>query len=282
MKTKIKPPIKLSDEQKNQLRSTQLELLDELDRFCKANGLTYYAFGGTLIGAVRHQGFIPWDDDLDVCMPKKDYDILIKKYDGNGKYEFKCPEKDLSCINYFGKLTKKNTKFVEYASQLYNPNEEIFIDVMPILPAPKYGKSIYKTARFWILYSISKKCLKIKQLPNPYTKGNKKSFRHKILDFFIGMILFWVWPSLARRMRRYYINHMHWANSDAVWVGASPRSIYKKEWFDGATYLTFENRIMPAPVKYSEYLRAKFGDYMTPPDKKEQSIDMHPICEFKS
>lgn len=281
MKTKIKPAIKLTNEQKNQLRSAQLELLDELDRFCKANGLTYYAFGGTLIGAVRHQGFIPWDDDLDVCMPKKDYDILIKKYDGKGRYEFKCPEKDLSCINYFGKLTKKNTKFVEYASQVYNPNEEIFIDVMPILPAPKYGKSVYKTMRFWILYSLSRRCLKVKQLPNPYTGKKLKSNRHKAIDMILQCLTFWMLPSLARKLRRFYINHMHWKGSNAVWVGASPWSIYKKEWFEGVTLLTFEGRQIPAPTKYDCYLTAKFGDYMTPPDNKERSIDVHPLCEFQ-
>ena len=267
----------------SRIRGThQLELLDVLDAFCKENGLTYYLFGGTMLGAIRHKGFIPWDDDLDLCMPKKDYDILIEKFPKDGKYVFLSPETDPSCVNYFGKIMKKGTKYVEYSSQLYNPNQGIYIDIMPILPAPNFETNVYKTARFWIIYQLTKKSFPKTWLDDPFRGPEVKSARHKIIDGFLSVMTFWMWPSLARKIRKRYINRMDWPGSNAVWIGGSPWSIYRKEWFTGSVYVAFENRKCPAPTGYKEYLTKKYGDYMAPPPKKETYNEVHPVVEFKA
>ena len=82
------------DAEKN-LGSIQKKLLDMLswfDDYCQENGITYYVAGGTLIGAVRHGGFIPWDDDIDIILPRPDYEKLIRTFDGRGsKYELETP-----------------------------------------------------------------------------------------------------------------------------------------------------------------------------------------------
>ena len=78
--------IELTEEQRIELKNTQLELLDEFKSFCVKNNLRFYLFGGTLLGAVRHKGFIPWDDDIDVCMPRKDYDKFCSLYKENDTY----------------------------------------------------------------------------------------------------------------------------------------------------------------------------------------------------
>ena len=69
-----------------ELRKIQLEILDSIDSFCRENGINYYLFAGTLLGAVRHKGYIPWDDDIDVCMKREDYNVVFDSFNSQGTY----------------------------------------------------------------------------------------------------------------------------------------------------------------------------------------------------
>ena len=95
------------------LQLTQLEMLKYVDSFCKANGINYSIAYGTLLGAVRHKGFIPWDDDLDICMPRDDYNKFIELWKDTDTYLLQNHNTDNDFSQSFTKIRKKNTAFVQ-------------------------------------------------------------------------------------------------------------------------------------------------------------------------
>lgn len=124
----------MANELTRNLQLTELEILIELDRICKEEGLTYFLEGGTLLGALRHGGFIPWDDDVDVLMPREDYNRLIEVFRA-GKlegYHLQCIETDPGYWNFYAKLRKNGTKFVTKEERYVKSHQGVFIDIFPI------------------------------------------------------------------------------------------------------------------------------------------------------
>ena len=111
----------------------QLEILDGIDRFCTQRGLRYSLAYGTLIGAVRHKGFIPWDDDIDLMMPRPDYDRLRKEFQADGLYLVDLADRD-DCVETFLKVCKSGTVMVDknFGRELWGVN----VDVFPVDGAP--------------------------------------------------------------------------------------------------------------------------------------------------
>ena len=121
------------DKTLNKLHQVQLEILNEFVKICKENKLNYFLVGGTLLGAVRHSGFIPWDDDVDVGMPRSDYNKFIKiaKKKLNKKYFLDCFETNKDFYLPFAKIKKNGTVFQEDFSDNIKGNKGIFIDIFP-------------------------------------------------------------------------------------------------------------------------------------------------------
>ena len=144
----------LDDKTLKKLHDVQLEILDEFVRICEENNLQYFLVAGTLLGAVRHAGFIPWDDDVDVGMPRKDYDkfIQIAKKELDSKYYLDCLETNKDFYLPFAKIKKNGTIFKESFSDNIEGNKGIFIDVFPFENVKK-GRFGYKL-RFALSLSI--------------------------------------------------------------------------------------------------------------------------------
>ena len=135
----------------NEIKNREFIMLCELDKFCKKNALKYYIAGGTLLGAIRHKGFIPWDDDIDVCMPRKDYEWLIRNFKSNYK---EIEIKSKLSIGYdipFAKIVDKNT--IIYSKFMNHEFDKmLWIDIFPIDGLPKdleKVKNIYKKCNFY-------------------------------------------------------------------------------------------------------------------------------------
>ena len=124
----------IKDEILKKLHLVELEILDEVVRVCEENGIQYFLTGGTLLGAVRHKGFIPWDDDIDICMLREDYDKFIKLANEkmSDKFILQCYETDDRTYFPFAKVRKNGTIFNEESVQNYEANKGIYIDIFPL------------------------------------------------------------------------------------------------------------------------------------------------------
>ena len=121
------------DTELKKLQNIEFEILLEFDRICKKHNIMYQLFAGTLLGAIRHRGFIPWDDDIDVCLLRKDYNVFIDvcRTELDSKYFLQTYETDKHSIWQFAKIRKNNTLFLEDAVSECDIHHGIFIDIFP-------------------------------------------------------------------------------------------------------------------------------------------------------
>jgi len=137
----------------DRLHKRELDILDEVDRVCHKLGLRYYIIAGTLLGAIRHGGFIPWDDDLDIVMPRKDYEVFLKECNNHISDDFFCQSRyNLEVFpNNFSKVRIKNTTFVERDLVAVDDRMQmgIYIDVFPLDDAKK-EEGIQKFQKYFI------------------------------------------------------------------------------------------------------------------------------------
>ena len=142
----------MADQELRRLQLEELDILNEFIRVCEEHGFRYYLLGGTLLGAVRHQGFIPWDDDVDVCMPREDYEkfIRLKRENFQKKYFMQMYQKKTSRYAW-ARLVTKNLKVINQMANL--PREEYaWIDIIPLdgMPDGAVERMIHKwKLSFW-------------------------------------------------------------------------------------------------------------------------------------
>ena len=255
------------------VQKVQLEMLLEFDRICKKNNINYQLFAGTLLGAIRHNGFIPLDDDIDVCLLRKDYDRFIElcKTDLCSEYFLQTYETDKNYINQFAKIRKNNTLFVEKATSKCKIHHGIYIDVFPldnIEPDTFVGKFQQK-----LLYFIGRINLcRVKMLCI-----HAKKPLEKYLSFIIHYILKIIpkeWTDnlqtkitcIFENKDTKFITHLTNGASDIDY----DRYMMAKSEFYNTIEGKFEGYTFPIPKDYDAVLKRLFGDYMTPPPPNEQ------------
>ncbi|MBQ4054382.1 MAG: LicD family protein [Clostridia bacterium] len=242
-------------------------LLCEFDRVCKQLNIPYVLFAGTLLGAVRHKGFIPWDDDLDVMMMRSDYDRFLNEAGSvldNGRF-FLQKEFSEHWPMFFSKLRMNGTACLEK----YHPKDEkthqgVYIDIFPCDRAAKsvLGRKIqYYASKIVIAKSL-------------YKRGYDTDSSKKKL--FIGLC--WLLP------RKPFLWLTKRGAKDSKYVhsflgGASSfsKSVYPADCFEGISIGTFEGVSYPIPAKYDELLTLLYGDYMMIPPPEERKVKQHAI-----
>ena len=278
----------LTTEESKALKSAILDIYKDVAALCNKHGLTYMMSGGTCLGAVRHQGFIPWDDDLDIMMPRKDYDTLIQLLEKGElvpKYEFTYPNSKTDANIVFLKVFRKKSKDVE----IHNTNSPfpkgIYLDVFALDATPK-SPSMQKLKGFIanVLQYIAM-CRLLTQYPSQQVKE------------FMSMD-----PELLKRYKRkVMLGHIFSFASHAKWVywfdkfvacskEGNPwgiptgRKYYCGEIFDKDVYVpvtkgTFEGLEVNLPHDTDRYLKNLYRNYMElPPVEKRER---HFICEFE-
>lgn len=245
-------------EKRKKIWRVQLDLLKIFDEVCKKHNLTYYAEYGTLLGAARHQGFIPWDDDVDLSMPRDDYRKLmeIAPFEFQEPYFFQTTYNDL-IVWAFSKLRDSRTTAIEFTDMNPDYNQGIFIDIFPLDDAPD-GKS------------FSPNILAVQQ-DVWQTVVNSKRMRYYIeegVQFHVDpdILLDLLNLPVRERFRQFEIlNQSHFGASEKMnyivsEIRHSSKS-RKKEWYSDTVYLPFEYLKIPAPVHYDEVLKNQYGDY---------------------
>ena len=259
----------ISEQELENLHKVLLMMLDDLLDICQKNSLHFVLIGGSAIGALRDKGFITWDDDIDIAMPRKDFEKLynIIEHSYNEKYSMLHPR---SKKNYGRILPKIRLKETEYRTILeYDLNESgIFIDIYTIenIPDSKIKRLIQGSVCRFMGFALS--CRRMAKGYNIFKQyQNGLSFKVKAA---IGNILSFIsiekwaswtdyWYSKCKNEKTEYVGI---PSDDFHYFG----EIYKRSEFCNYKDVTFEKRICSIPSNYDCYLRRRYGDYMTPPD----------------
>lgn len=246
-----------------ELKSIQLDILDDVVAFCKRNNLRYFLAYGTLLGAVRHGGYIPWDDDVDIHMPRTDYDRFLATYNNAaGMNVAVSRELDAKYRVAFAKVYRKGTIVKE---EHFKPDVfGVYIDIFPLdgFVNKKQAHACGQLRR----YMHVKNSLFLKQM----------SFSRKLRLAITKLILLpFSLGSLIARLKRVATEHS-FDDSKMVFSSHSRlagREVFPRAIFDGCKMVSFEGREYCAPLDCDLYLRTLYGNYMAlPPEEKRVSI----------
>lgn len=241
------------------IRSLQLKMLEVLlaiDKVCKEHNLKYYIAYGTLLGAVRYKGFIPWDDDLDIMMPRSDYELLVKNWKLwlPEPYEFVCVELNPEYSNHYGKIQDSSTTLVE--RDYRNFVGGIFVDVFPIDCAPELPKRKKYNKKF-------KRLKKIRHFlyRDPYRHGHGPSCWYPLL-----LRKLFTREKITSKIKA-LVTEFDLEKSDYVAIySGDVLDMFPKKDLGEPTPIKFENHYVMGMTNNTGHLIDSYGpDYMTPP-----------------
>ena len=265
-----------------EIRPLQLKILDILvavDKVCREHGLTYYIVCGTLIGAVRHKGFIPWDDDLDITMPRPDYDRLMAHAHEWMPQPYEVVSYETDPEHYplpFGKVQDASTTLIERMHLKYLGG--IYLDVFPLDGMTKnpIKQWIHFTRYFYykkVIYFLHR---------DPYRHGHGPSSWIPLLCRHLYTL-----QGVQARMKQLQQQYSYATSPLCVEHDKARKSVVPKEVYGTPTPIEFEGRQFFGPSQPEVYLEHVYGDYMTipPADKIKQHLfhylDLeHPYREY--
>lgn len=238
----------------------QLEILEYFDEICKKHGLRYYLEHGSLLGAARHQGFIPWDDDLDVSMPRPDYEKLkvIMETEIREPYFFQTAYTD-TLLFPFAKIRNTNTTAIEEVYCTKDaPHQGIYIDIFPLDGVFLEENNPYERMEREIWMTITS--------PEVVVEAIEKQ-----VPFFLpqDMLISLLNMPVRDRMRQFeglLVSSFDKATEIGLILPAiyGGNRKYSKSWYEQTIELSFEHLIVPAPAEYKKVLELLYGDYMVP------------------
>ncbi len=258
-----------------ELKKLLVDMLCWFHDFCVKNNLRYYIVGGTMLGAVRHQGFIPWDDDIDIAMPDTDYKKLSELLkDAQGRYVLETPDSSAKDFFYsFSKIYDTHTTLVENTK--YKVKRGIYLDIFPLV-----GMGNTKEESFENFKSIEK----INNLLISKVTGIRKG-RSFLKNAVVA--LFRVIPLNEKKLLKKLVNrYFEKSYDDSLWVGNPVgawrfKEIMPKEIIGKPTLYKFEGTEVFGVEKYDEYLTQLYGNWRElPPEEKRVSHHDYVYCNL--
>ena len=243
------------------------ELLQEFDRVCKKNDIKYMLFAGTALGAVRHQGFIPWDDDLDVALLRSEYDKLMKldRTEWKDEYYFQREYSDHWPM-HFSKLRKNNTTCLEkYHPKDVLTHQGVYMDVFPLDNASDIA--LIRRLQFWASKVVQAKSF------------GRRGYETKsvIKRCFIGGCKLLPLKPFLCLTRLTSCRKSKMLHSFLGGTSTYRKGIYPREWMQETTVVAFEKEHFPLPTQYDRMLTNMYGDYMLLPGMNERAIKKHAL-----
>lgn len=255
----------------DEIKAIELDILKNIHEVCNRHGLRYYLSYGTLLGAVRHKGFIPWDDDIDIVMPREDYEKLLPLIGIETSYKSLIPGED----DYYYEFAK----VVDSTTYIPTNNIEpikwngVWVDIFPMDGFDEKNKKRHKMI-YWL--NRIRVGAVYKTMP-PCPSAILKPFYY----------LFWKISRMIgyKRVLKREIElskRVSYDNSKLVGFTAEIDALnnqFPREWFEKTVQIPFEGHLFNAPAKYHEYLTYLYGDYMQlPPEDKREA---HCITAYK-
>ena len=249
------------------VKDIEINILDYIDSICKKHHIEYFLGYGTLLGAIRHKGFIPWDDDIDICMKRKDYEKFISVLSNEKHETYNLLHSSIDSTYYYeiAKVVDVRTKVTGLDVDDI-PNEGVWVDIFPLDAVSKHQKFqryLVKVCMVFRIMSVYKKF-----------PAHKRSYLFYPLWLIARLVGFklplkitdWLSKSGTNENIIGYIAAMSTTGSKYC----SPAS-----WFKETVEVDFEGKKYPAPKAYHDYLKSKYGDYMKlPPENKRVG---HPV-----
>ncbi len=270
----------------NELQEKELDVLKEVIKIIERHKLRYYAIGGTCLGAIRHHGFIPWDDDIDIGMPREDYELFRMTL-----YK-ELPEKyqKLDCDNskrhtfLFTKIYNSETTFVEnYAKDSPDRYTGVFVDVMPLdgLPSENAKKVIKKSQR------LKESNRRTRKMPIDYirTANFFKFLARKCMSVMFKYNYFSTrWKNLLSQypFEKSDMVYFSWRDEKSALLEGY-KVAFPYSYFADYDNASFEDITIRVPIRYNDYLTDDFGNYMElPPVEKRNSGHNVFICDLNT
>ena len=248
------------------LQMALLEMLNIIDSICKENDIKYSLACGTALGAIRHQGFIPWDDDLDIMFLRTEYkkflDIappLLEKKGYTLQREF-----SKTWPMHYSKVRKDNTTYIEdFETKIPGLHQGIFVDLFPIDNLS--DNRIIADAQWILFHALVAKEMK------------KRGYKTNSISKKIAMAVSPLFPEKALRNYIMQKNNMVSTRVHCFLGGAvvKEHNIFPRSIFDDYTYVHFEDGVYPIVSDYNTYLKTCFGDYMKLPPVKDREAHIH-------
>ena len=260
---------KLSESELQEVHKGLLELLKVFKKICEEEGIWYTLAFGTVLGAVRHKGFIPWDDDIDLVMLRNDYNKLLSLPHDCFEEPFflQTPETDPGYCRGIARLRNSNTTMIPYRDAAFDYNHGIFIDIF-VLDAVIDNEPLRRRQE-----RKMNRCLKLLHFSGRVNGGvgTLGLSVHKKLLYYVLFPLYktGVFTSSKLFHRLNKLASMY-EDTNYKYIGLptfqlfNKRNTYLKEDFKKPVLLSFEGRQLPAPINYDRVLTTCFGDYMTP------------------
>lgn len=249
-----------------EIQLVSLEILKDVKEFCDANGIRYYMTYGTLLGAVRHKGFIPWDDDIDIMMLRPDYERFVREFRSDKGNKLLTFENSKSMIAYARVCDMKRT-LLDFESKPWTRQKAgVYIDIFPLDAANEADFEADKA----IAQKLWRKSWGLRYAVNPIRKckGPKKKLK-------------WVGRRLTLAIKGKSVMKKHIKMCRQRSIDKSTEYLYqlacpdarekalRREWLDETVMLPFEDDVFAAPKHYNEVLQNQYGDYkQLPPEDK--------------
>ena len=246
-----------------------LEVMKYIDKVCRENGIVYYIMGGTALGAVRHGGFIPWDDDLDIFMTPSEYEKFKKVFESENSSLFVLQEwRTTTDYLEYAKVRMNGTTFIEEAfKDRKDLHQGIYVDIMILHKVPEnkfIQKLVYYESKFVTLYALSQRNWKPKSTSQKLVLNSLKFMPCKLMA-----------KCFYRRIYKY--DDMKTNFKYCYWITpAKFRSgLFDSSFFSDPVDIPFEDTVLQGSKKIKEYLEYRYGDYMKLPSKEAHQAAVH-------
>lgn len=262
-----------AEQEKRKLQDTILIIAKEIDKICKENNIDYFMDGGTQLGAIRHKGFIPWDDDFDIGMRRAEFyrfiDVCQQSLNKN-RFHLET-EKDIGYGFAFAKIHLKGTEIVENFSQNANVDHGIFVDIFPYdnIPDSDLERTLFLAENHMLKNLIWVKA--------GYGSAKQKQKVSYFLFSLVGKPFSLKW---LKNRRRKLICKYNNRITEYCFTSDYPKNHLRTKWLDNRKQYSFENLAFYGLKDYDSFLRTLYGNYMQLPPPEQRIVHSNYKIDF--